>query len=128
MAKRQLHSSDSSDSFPDDSASSSESDVPHNAENTRNGRLVIRVHNLTRNVTIKHIHEIFGRFGTIKEVDGCEGGPICDFPKGRSTIEYSTNEEAIEAFANMKGAQIDGEEVNVSLIKITARPKVETRP
>jgi hypothetical protein len=59
-------------------------------------------------------------------VESDEDSPICDFPKGRSTIEFASNSESIEAFANMKGAQIDGEEVNVSLIKITARPKPET--
>eukprot|EP00992_Anisonema_acinus_P003234 TRINITY_DN12638_c0_g1_i1.p1 TRINITY_DN12638_c0_g1~~TRINITY_DN12638_c0_g1_i1.p1 ORF type:complete len:174 (+),score=19.49 TRINITY_DN12638_c0_g1_i1:60-581(+) len=89
--------------------------------------LVIRVHNLTRNVTLEHVREIFGKFGTIKEVEAYVKDPICDFPKGRSTIEFSNNDEAIEAFAQMKGAQIDGDEVNVSLIKITGRERKRPR-
>ena len=110
MPKRaQSYSSQSSGSDSNLSDSSDGSDVPQpRGRSKRQDRLVIRVHNLTKNVTIKHVREIFGRFGNIEEIEGYEDGPICDFPKGRSTIEFSSNDEAIEAFANMKGAQIDG--------------------
>eukprot|EP00906_Rhabdomonas_costata_P017027 RCo024501 len=131
MARGEKKRGSESRSSDSESASGSSSHSERNKQPIpADEAIVIRVHNLTRNVRSAHVREIFGKFGTIKTLESFETDPICDFPKGRCTIEYSTNEEAIEAFANMKGAQIDGEEVSVSLIKIrrVVLPKVNKSP
>eukprot|EP01001_Neometanema_parovale_P001585 NODE_11859_length_533_cov_19.534146_g11571_i0.p1 GENE.NODE_11859_length_533_cov_19.534146_g11571_i0~~NODE_11859_length_533_cov_19.534146_g11571_i0.p1 ORF type:complete len:134 (+),score=28.42 NODE_11859_length_533_cov_19.534146_g11571_i0:56-457(+) len=110
-----------------ESDSGSDSDYSSDASSGAEDVLVIRVHNLTRNVTQEHVREIFSKFGKIRDLETFDDR-MCDFPKGRCTIEYQHSNEAIEAFANMKGAQIDGEEINVSLIKLTSKaPKRRSR-
>jgi RNA-binding protein with serine-rich domain 1 len=72
------------------------------------------VKNLTKNVNTDHLQEIFGVYGNIKLLDL----PIHDKTKmlrGYADIEFSTPEEAFEAYIHLHESQIDGEVVDCRL-------------
>ncbi len=72
------------------------------------------VKNLTKNVNTDHLQEIFGVYGNIKLLDL----PIHEKTKmlrGYADIEFSTPEEAFEAFIHLHESQIDGEVVDCRL-------------
>eukprot|EP01015_Nassula_variabilis_P029063 TRINITY_DN6176_c0_g1_i14.p2 TRINITY_DN6176_c0_g1~~TRINITY_DN6176_c0_g1_i14.p2 ORF type:complete len:163 (-),score=31.92 TRINITY_DN6176_c0_g1_i14:46-534(-) len=63
-----------------------------------------------------HLHEIFGNFGKIKNVEY----PLDEkyvLPKNYAQIEYETQQEAQEAIFCMNGAQIDGEIIKCELLQ-----------
>ncbi len=72
------------------------------------------VKNLTKNVNTDHLQEIFGVYGNIKLLEL----PIHEKTKmlqGYADIEFSTPEEAFEAFIHLHESQIDGEVVDCRL-------------
>ncbi|KAI9024114.1 hypothetical protein DFJ74DRAFT_667466 [Hyaloraphidium curvatum] len=82
----------------------------------------IIVQKLTRNVNEGHVREIFGNYGTVKEVAVPMNRQI-DANKGFAFITYSTQDEAEAAIAHMDGAQIDGNVVSCAYVQ--PRPPAE---
>ena len=81
----------------------------------------IKVSNLTRNVTTKHVEEIFKPYGVIKSVSM----PIDDKSKkqlGYALIEYTNKDETTKAISGMNGGQLDSMVIKVEL---QAQPPVE---
>jgi RNA recognition motif-containing protein len=79
----------------------------------------IRVSNLTRNVTTKHVEEIFGKYGVMKSVSM----PIDDKSKkqmGYALIEYTNKDEATKAISGMNGGQLDSMVIKVELQALPA--------
>ncbi|KAK4048375.1 COPII coat Sec23p-Sfb3p heterodimer component [Microbotryomycetes sp. JL221] len=81
----------------------------------------IKVGRLTKNVTIKHLDEIFGAYGKIVDIDL----PILKAlgtHKGTAWIEFSKALDAEKAEDCMDGGFIDGEEVTVKLVEDAPPP------
>jgi RNA recognition motif-containing protein len=77
----------------------------------------IKVSNLTRNVTTKHVEEIFGKYGAIKSVSM----PIDDKSKkqlGYALIEYTNKDETTKAISGMNGGQLDSMVIKVELLAL----------
>ncbi|CAG8438013.1 6824_t:CDS:10 [Ambispora gerdemannii] len=75
----------------------------------------IIVEKLTKNVTVAHLQEIFGTFGTITHIDL----PInkkWNANRGIAYIEYSTRTEAERAVSYMDGGQLDGTELTCAFV------------
>lgn len=103
------HRSSSRDSFSSNrSYSSSLSRSPEEPLRT------ILVENLTRNVTKEHIAEIFGIYGLIDHIFM----PIykkSESNKGYCYVEYVYHDQAANAVDKMNNAELDGEELFVSI-------------
>ena len=81
----------------------------------------IRVSNLTRNVTTKHVEEIFAKYGAIKSVSM----PVDDKSKkqlGYALIEYTNKDETTKAIGGMNGGQLDSMIIRVELLTPPAEP------
>eukprot|EP01039_Chlorochromonas_danica_P005900 gene5900-6496_t len=75
------------------------------------------VSNLSRNVRLQHLQEIFGHYGHVKEVDL----PI-DRRNGMhhqaATVVYHNEKEAEQAMFYLDGGQIDGKVIKVSYVLV----------
>ena len=67
------------------------------------------VNNLTRNVKVGHLEEIFGNYGKIKNVK-------LEYNKGSAFITYEKSNDAEEAVLYMDGGKLDGEILKVSIL------------
>jgi len=73
----------------------------------------LHIKNLTRNITEKHIEEIFGVYGKIERVDmGID--PKVKLPLGYGDITYEKRADAEKARQHLDGGQIDGNRVAVN--------------
>lgn len=70
---------------------------------------------LSRNVTKEHVTEIFGTYGTIKNIEMPFDTIHQSFYKGFAYVEYENAEDANKAWKYMDGGQIDGQEVKVAM-------------
>jgi RNA-binding protein with serine-rich domain 1 len=82
-------------------------------------RPAITVSKLTRNVQEEHLREIFGEYGTIRNIE-LEMIPKLKIHRGTAIIEYESMEEAEKAIDHMNGGQLDGNELVVSLYRLNA--------
>ena len=78
---------------------------PHNTEIKQETN--IKISGITKNITTKHLEEIFGLFGNIKETAIIRN-------KKQATIIYSTKEEMEKAIKLMNAGQIDGSIITVT--------------
>lgn len=84
---------------------------------------LLKVSNLTGNVNKKHLVEIFGTWGTVKNVQIAEReGRAGVLKRGYAYIEFDRPEEAAEAARHMDLGQIDGNTVSVAFESIPASP------
>ncbi|EOD32458.1 hypothetical protein EMIHUDRAFT_49436, partial [Emiliania huxleyi CCMP1516] len=75
---------------------------------------VLRLRNLTRNVTAEHLREIFGYYGEVVKVDLAVDSAV-GLSKGTATVEMAKRQQAEEAVRHMDGGQLDSNRVGVSL-------------
>ncbi|KAF2997648.1 hypothetical protein E8E13_005309 [Curvularia kusanoi] len=75
----------------------------------------IVVEALTKNVKEGHIREIFGKFGTIKDLR-MPMNPVFNINRGTAYILYAEIDEAERAIAKMHEAQLDGAKIQVSIV------------
>ncbi|MCJ1277738.1 hypothetical protein MMC21_005552 [Puttea exsequens] len=75
----------------------------------------IVVEKLTKNVNQDHLHEIFGVYGPIRELDLPLNRQFMT-NRGTAYIVYTDTPDAEAAIAHMHEAQIDGAVVNVSVV------------
>ncbi|KAI0996508.1 hypothetical protein K3495_g11674 [Podosphaera aphanis] len=75
----------------------------------------IVVEKLTKNITADHLREIFGTYGTIRDLDMPMNRQF-DFNRGTAYILYSAEVDAEAAIAHMHESQIDGAVINVSIV------------
>jgi RNA recognition motif-containing protein len=68
-------------------------------------RLVVS--NLTRNVTVQHLREIFATYGPLADVDLPLDRSV-NLPKGYAHVEYEVATDAQRAIDFMHEGQIDG--------------------
>ncbi|RMJ26864.1 hypothetical protein PHISP_02233 [Aspergillus sp. HF37] len=73
------------------------------------------VEKLTKNVTDAHLHEIFGRFGDIQQLDLPMNRAFMT-NRGTAYILYYDPADAEAAIAHMHEAQLDGAVLNVSIV------------
>lgn len=66
---------------------------------------ILSVENLSRNVTVEHLKEIFGQCGTITDVYLPMNGR---YPRGVAQVKFEKEEETQKAVAFMNGGQLDG--------------------
>ena len=76
---------------------------------------ILHVSNLTRNVTADHLREIFGMFGTVKNVELAIDGEV-QLPKGYAFVELEEREHCEAAIEHMDGGQVDGQKVSVHIM------------
>lgn len=72
----------------------------------------LRVRNLTRNVTAKHLSEIFGEYGTVTRAE-CLFYLSTEVSSGQALVQFEKRQAAEEALVRLDGAQIDGQEIVV---------------
>ncbi|KAJ3114012.1 hypothetical protein HDU96_002656 [Phlyctochytrium bullatum] len=80
------------------------------------------ISNLTKNVTEKHLREIFSEWGTLVAVQV----PTADrlsVNRGYAYLEYDTAKAAENAAVRMNGGQLDGMYLKVSLVTPRAQPE-----
>ena len=77
-------------------------------------KAVLHVRNLTRNVNEEHLREIFGNYGSIKNVELAVDA-LVQLPKGYAFIEFASVDLAKAAVQHMDGGQIDSNVVSVAL-------------
>ena len=88
------------------SKSSSDQELePHNTGIKQ--ETTIKIAGITKNITTKHLEEIFGLFGNIKETAIIRN-------KKHATIIYATMEEMEKAIKLMNAGQIDGSIITVT--------------
>ena len=75
---------------------------------------MLHVRNLTRNVNEEHLREIFGNYGSIKNVELAIDA-LVQLPKGYAFIEFASVDLAKAAVQHMDGGQIDSNVVSVAL-------------
>ncbi|KAL4723965.1 hypothetical protein ACLX1H_008569 [Fusarium chlamydosporum] len=75
----------------------------------------IVVERLSKNINEQHLHEIFGQFGRIKDLD-LPMNRTFGTNRGTAYILYDYEEDAEAAIANMHEAQVDGSAINVSIV------------
>ncbi|KAF3051033.1 hypothetical protein E8E11_008109 [Didymella keratinophila] len=75
----------------------------------------IVVEALTKNVKEDHIREIFGKYGTIKDLR-MPMNPVFNVNRGTAYIMYEEIEDAERAIAKMHEAQLDGAKIQVSIV------------
>ncbi|KAF7682049.1 hypothetical protein GT037_001025 [Alternaria burnsii] len=75
----------------------------------------IVVEALTRNVKEDHVREIFGKYGTIKELR-MPMNPTFNINRGIAYILYEEIDDAERAIAKMHDAQLDGAKIQVSIV------------
>ncbi|KAJ2964814.1 hypothetical protein NQZ79_g341 [Umbelopsis isabellina] len=79
---------------------------PGRGRGDRNGHWV-SISNLTRNVTLEHVKEIFGHYGEILKSDFPFNNKLnCN--RGVSYLEFADRTEAEKAIAHMDKSQLDG--------------------
>ncbi|KAI4140933.1 MAG: hypothetical protein L6R39_005593 [Caloplaca ligustica] len=76
---------------------------------------MIVVEKLTKNVNDGHIHEIFGAYGPIKDLDLPMNRQFMT-NRGTAYILYTNSADAEAAIAHMHEAQLDGAVLNVSIV------------
>ncbi|KAJ4381988.1 hypothetical protein N0V86_002314, partial [Didymella sp. IMI 355093] len=74
----------------------------------------IVVEALTKNVKEDHIREIFGKYGTIKDLR-MPMNPVFNVNRGTAYIMYEEIDDAERAIAKMHEAQLDGAKIQVSI-------------
>ncbi|CAF9915634.1 MAG: hypothetical protein GOMPHAMPRED_000811 [Gomphillus americanus] len=75
----------------------------------------IVVEKLTKNVNHGHLEEIFGKYGTIRDVD-LPMNRHFNTNRGTAYIVFTDSEGAESAIAHMHEAQLDGAIINVSIV------------
>ncbi|KAL1800574.1 hypothetical protein ACET3X_000916 [Alternaria dauci] len=80
----------------------------------------IVVEALTRNVKEDHVREIFGKYGTIKDLR-MPMNPTFNINRGIAYILYEEIDDAERAIAKMHDAQLDGAKIQVSIAHHRAR-------
>lgn len=93
---------------------SASADDSSKKEKEKEGKVILKVSKLTRNVKEDHLKEIFSRYGKIVKVyfgyDKAMG-----MPTGTSYIKFETHKAAKNAEKYMDEAQIDGARISASL-------------
>ncbi|QIW95199.1 hypothetical protein AMS68_000717 [Peltaster fructicola] len=79
----------------------------------RSAKIVIE--KLTKNVNEGHLHEIFGTYGTIEELEMPLNRQFLT-NRGIAYVLYATPDDAERAIAHMHEAQLDGALINVSIV------------
>ncbi|OQR93167.1 arginine/serine-rich protein 45 isoform X2 [Thraustotheca clavata] len=82
----------------------------------------LHVANLTRNVNSDHLSEIFGKFGTVANVN-LEIDKSTRLPKGFAYIQFAKRAEAETAQLHMHDGQIDGNKIQVNFVLVQPKPK-----
>ncbi|CAI6340480.1 unnamed protein product [Periconia digitata] len=75
----------------------------------------IIVEQLTKNVNEDHLHEIFGHYGPIKDLQ-LPLNPAFRVNRGTAFIVYDEIEDAEKAIASMHLAELDGSKLQVSIV------------
>ncbi|KAF5982727.1 RNA-binding with serine-rich domain-containing protein [Fusarium coicis] len=75
----------------------------------------IVVERLSKNINEQHLHEIFGQFGRIKDLD-LPINRTFGTNRGTAYILYDYEDDAEAAIAHMHEAQVDGSAINVSIV------------
>ncbi|KAH8816891.1 hypothetical protein F5884DRAFT_238544 [Xylogone sp. PMI_703] len=88
------------------------------------------VEKLTKNVNEDHLREIFGSYGTIKDLDMPMNRQFMT-NRGTAYILYESEADAESAIAHMHESQIDGAVINVSIVlprrKFSPSPPIARR-
>ncbi|KAF3036192.1 hypothetical protein E8E12_006250 [Didymella heteroderae] len=79
----------------------------------RSAKIVVEA--LTKNVKEDHIREIFGKYGTIKDLR-MPMNPVFNVNRGTAYIMYEEIDDAERAIAKMHEAQLDGAKIQVSIV------------
>lgn len=86
---------------------------PDQAVIPRSAKIVIE--KLTKNVNENHLHEVFGSYGEIQELEMPTNKQFM-MNKGIAYILYADSDQAAEAIAHMHEAQLDGALISVSIV------------
>jgi RNA-binding protein with serine-rich domain 1 len=100
--------------------SSSEGCVLHVSNLTRSDFDTSLPHIVNRNVKNEHLEEIFGHFGSLKNVE-LRVDPKLKISKGFAYVEYNTPSDAENAQIHMDGGQLDGNVLKVSFVLVNHR-------
>ncbi|KAF2857567.1 RNA-binding domain-containing protein [Piedraia hortae CBS 480.64] len=86
---------------------------PQNSPPPLSNKIVIE--KLTKNVSLQHLREIFSPYGKITDLELPLNNQFM-MNKGIAYVLYSAPEEAESAIAHMHEAQVDGAQINVSIV------------
>eukprot|EP00656_Telonema_subtile_P023040 TRINITY_DN24349_c0_g2_i1.p1 TRINITY_DN24349_c0_g2~~TRINITY_DN24349_c0_g2_i1.p1 ORF type:complete len:215 (-),score=40.89 TRINITY_DN24349_c0_g2_i1:54-698(-) len=101
------------------SGSRDRSGSPSHKEPVADGT-VLHVNNLTRNVSAKHLEEIFGHYGTIKRVELAMDRRL-NLPRGFAYVDFASRAEAEKAMDGMNAGQIDGNKLAIQFVELPSR-------
>mmetsp|Transcript_17239 Transcript_17239/g.25548 ORF Transcript_17239/g.25548 Transcript_17239/m.25548 type:complete len:352 (-) Transcript_17239:161-1216(-) len=76
---------------------------------------VLHVSNLSRNVKVPHLEEIFGCYGSIAKVELAVDKKV-NLPKGYGFVEFNSRNDAEQAQLYLDGGQLDGNYLKVAFI------------
>jgi FUS-interacting serine-arginine-rich protein 1 len=82
--------------------------------------------NISRNVTKKHLMEIFGAYGTLQSVQ-IPKDPDSKLSKGYVFLEYVNKEDAENAYWYMNGGQLDGLVIKIEQLNTKKEPPREKK-
>ena len=85
---------------------------------------VLRVTNLTRQVTAAHLREVFGHFGDVARVDLAVDATV-GLSRGYAVVELASRADAEAAKASLDGGRLDGNRLAVRFDRAGGGP--ETR-
>lgn len=87
----------------------------NSSPNVKNQMIIMVLYNITRNVTSKHIEEIFSPYGKVLGVY-IPKDEKTHLNKNYAFIEYENMTQAEKASLYMDGGQIDGEYVKTEIL------------
>lgn len=91
-------------------------------------KLVLRLENVSPNVTESHLRELFEPFSRVAKVLMPEAVLWMTVPIGRVEMTFETESDAVNAFAHLNGVVIDGSKVEMHFVRIKLeRPKSPRR-
>ena len=105
----------SSYSYSYSDSSSSRSPSPDGSRRANGSSAVLTVSNLTPNVTIAHLREIFEPFGPVATVE-LAIDRAAGLPKGYAYVEFGSHGYAEAAARHLDEGEIDGRHVRVNFI------------
>ena len=82
-------------------------------------KTVIRIKRLSRNVLQGHIDEIFSQYGNIVHLE-FPMNSVLHVNRGMCVVEFSSEEEALQAKRCMDGGQLDGNVLQVDVLEAGA--------
>lgn len=92
--------------------------LPHNSSNSK---LVMRVENLSCNVTKEHLMSLMEPLGVIEKIIMPDPIMWMVIPLGRVEVIFASESDAAKVYSHLQGAVIDGSKINIQFVRVEKR-------